>query len=268
MADDARRARPEFLYEPRREIQTYRWILPFAPSGTATWYGAVVNPTTRRYLLFLERVDGLELRHVGAFSIWEQTARWIAQFHRSFSPVDVSRLVERSRVLVYDADFYGRWLDRARQFAARRPAVRRRIDRIGWGYARATSRLADMPRTLIHGEFYPCNVLIRRTGHRVRVCPVDWEMAALGPGLMDLACLTTGWAQREQRALIRAYRAAGPDWTTRSGTIPDDFWLDFHSCRLHLAVRMLGWSDTWAPPPHHAHDWLAEAEWLADKLRR
>jgi thiamine kinase-like enzyme len=26
-----------------------------------------------------------------------------------------------------------------------------------------------------------------------RVCPVDWEMAAVGPGLIDLAALTAGW---------------------------------------------------------------------------
>lgn len=266
MAESARRARPESLYEPRREIQAYRRILPYAPPGTATWYGAVVNPTAQRYRLFLERVEGLELRHVGAFSIWERTVRWIAQFHRSFSPADIAQLAERSRVLLYDEAFYWRWLERARRFAARRPAVRRAVDRIARGYAPVVRQLAGMPRTLIHGEFYPCNILIRRTGHRVRVCPVDWEMAALGPGLIDLASLTTGWGHRERCALIRAYRAAASDGTMRSAPIPHDFWLDFDCCRLHLAVRMLGWSDTWAPPPQHAHDWLAEVEWLADRV--
>jgi len=266
MAEGARRARPGFLYEPRREIQAYRRILPFAPPGTATCYGTVVDSRAQRYVLFLERVDGLELRHVGAFSIWERTARWIAQFHRAFSAADLASLAERSSVLVYDAGFYWRWLDRAQQLAVRRPAVRRRIDRIARGYAPVVRRLDELPRTLIHGEFYPSNVLIRRTGSHVRVCPVDWEMTALGPGLMDLACLTTGWALQEQRALIRAYRAAGPDGTTRSAPIPHDCWLDFFCCRLHLAVRMLGWADEWTPPPHHARDWLAEAEWLADRI--
>src|SRR5262245_38120226 len=57
MAEQARLARPEFLYEPRREIQVYRWILPFAPSGPATWYGAVTNAAIRRYWLLLERVQ-------------------------------------------------------------------------------------------------------------------------------------------------------------------------------------------------------------------
>jgi Ser/Thr protein kinase RdoA (MazF antagonist) len=270
MADSVRRARPEFLYEPRREIQAYRWILPYAPPGTAIWYGAVANPSTRRYRLFLERVEGLELRHVGAFSIWERAARWIARFHRgfrSFPSAGLTQLVESARLLVYDEAFYWRWLERAQQFAAGRPAVRRVIDRIARRYPPIVRRLASLPRTLIHGELYPCNILIRRTGRQVRVCPIDWEMAALGPGLMDLASLTTGWHQRQQRALIRAYRAAAPDAAARSARIPHDFWVDLECCRLHLAVRMLGWSETWAPPPQHARDWLADAASLAERLQ-
>jgi Phosphotransferase enzyme family len=268
MAESARRVRPEFLNEPRREIQVYRWILPHAPPGTATWYGAIANSTIRRYWLFLERVDGLELQHVGAFSIWEATARWIARFHRSFRPTAVAGLVRNSRLLVYDEAFYWLWLERARQFAARRPMVRRLVDRIARRYAPVVERLASMPRTLIHGEFYPCNIMIRRRGHRARVCPVDWEMAAFGPGLIDLASLTTGWSQREQRALIRAYRAALPDGLTSSTRIPDDFSVDFDCCRLHLAVRMLGWSEAWEPPPHHARNWLADAVQIAERLQR
>jgi Phosphotransferase enzyme family len=268
MAESARRVRPEFLNEPRREIQVYRWILPYAPPGTATWYGAIANPTIRRYWLFLERVDGLELQQVGAFSIWEGTARWIARFHRSFPPTAVARLVRNSRLLVYDEAFYWRWLERARQFAARRPMARRLVDRIARRYAPVVKRLASMPRTLIHGEFYPSNIMIRRRGHQARVCPVDWEMAAFGPGLIDLASLTTGWSQRKQRALMRAYRAALPGGLTRPTRIPSDFSVDFDCCRLHLAVRMLGWSEAWEPPPHHAHDWLADAVQIADRLQR
>jgi len=268
MAESARRARPEFLNEPRREIQVYRWILPYAPPGTATWYGAIANPTIRRYWLFLERVDGLELQHVGAFSIWEGTARWIARFHRSFPPTGIARLVRNSRLLVYDEAFYWLWLARARQFAARRPMVRRLVDRIARHYAPVVKRLASMPRTPIHGEFYPCNIMIRRRGHQARVCPVDWETAAFGPGLIDLASLTTGWSQRKQRALMRAYRAALPGGLTRSTRIPNDFSVDFDCCRLHLAVRMLGWSEAWEPPPHHAHNWLADAVQIADRLQR
>ncbi len=268
MAQNARRARPEFLYEPRRELQTYRWILPYAPAGTATWYGAVANSAIRRHWLFLERVRGLELRHIGAVTVWEKAARWIAQFHQSFASAAVARLVHTARLLVYDEAFYGLWLERAQRFAAGRRRVQRTVDKIARGYAAVVERLVNMPRTLIHGEFYPCNILVRGTGPQLRVCPVDWEMAAFAPGLIDLASLTTGWAPAAQRALMRAYCGASETAEPLSASARREFERDLECCRLHLAVRMLGWSEAWRPPPQHAFDWVAAAERSAETLAR
>jgi Phosphotransferase enzyme family len=264
----ARRARPEFLYEPRRELQTYRWILPHAPAGTATWYGAVENSTIRRHWLFLERVPGLELRHVGGLAVWERAARWIADFHQAFRPGGVERLVQTARLLVYDEAFYWLWFERAQRFAAKRPKVRTVLDRIARGYPAVVERLVSMPHTLIHGEYYPCNILVGRVETATRVCPVDWEMAALAPPLIDLASLTTGWARASQRALVRAYRDAVGQDDASCGHRLDDFDRDLECCRLHLAVRMLGWSEAWRPPPQHTFDWLAAAERSAETLAR
>jgi aminoglycoside phosphotransferase (APT) family kinase protein len=275
MDADARRARPAFLSEPRREIQTYRHILPHAPAGTAACYGVVgaAGRTGSRYRLLLERVDGHELRHVGAFSMWKRTAEWIARFHASVPAADVGRLARRAKLLEYDEAFYWRWLERARDFAARsrKPGAaeaRRVLDGIARGYAPVVARLAAMPRTVIHGEFYPCNILIRGRGPHARVCPVDWELAAVGPGLIDLAALMTGWDERSQRALARAYRTMAGAAAPRDGERhPADFQIDLDCCRLHLAVRMLGWSETWTPPAQHARDWLAEAAALTSTRR-
>lgn len=266
MSVSARRVRPAFLYEPRRELQTYRWILPHAPAGTAVWYGAVANPAIHRHWLFLERVPGLELRHVGALGVWETAARWIARFHQTFRSVGVERLVHTAKLLVYDERFYSLWFERAQCFAARRRGAWAALKRIAPAYQAAIERLVRMPRTLIHGEFYPCNILVHRAGRDVRVCPVDWEMAACAPPLMDLASLTTGWARASQRALVRAYAGA-----MRHGGAPwrhmlDELEHNLECCRLHLAVRMLGWSDSWQPPPQHAFDWLAAAERSARRL--
>ena len=267
MDADAKRARPAFLSDPRREIETYRHILPHAPAGTAACYGLAADAagedaSRSRYRLLLERVDGHELRHVGAFSMWKRTAQWIARFHAATPQADLDQLVGRAKLLVYDEAFYWQWLERARDFAARSRGpnaaeARGVLDRIAHGYAQVVTRLAAMPRTVIHGEFYPCNILIRGRGPHARVCPVDWELAAVGPGLIDLAALMTGWDEHAQRALTRAYRP---------GPISADFQTDLDCCRLHLAVRMLGWSEHWTPPPQHARDWLAEAGALATRL--
>ncbi len=267
LPDAARRARPGFLYDARREIEVYRWILPHAPAGTATWYGAFTSSARRRYWLFLERVSGLELRHVGAFSIWERAARWIARFHGSFAPHAIARLLPSSRLLVYDETYYWRWLERARQFMGSRPAMRKVIERIAAGYDPIVRRLLAMPQTLIHGEFYPCNVVVSRAGRQVRVCPVDWEMAAFAPALMDLAAFTTGWNSSAQNRLVRAYHAGTVGGRKKSTSLPESFSSDLDCCRLHLAVRMLGWSKAWRPPPQHAYNWLDEATRIADRLR-
>ena len=61
---------------------------------------------------------------------------------------------------------------------------------------------AARPRTFLHGEFYPSNVLIEDAVEGPRVRPVDWEMAGLGPGLADLAALISGrWEEAEREAL-------------------------------------------------------------------
>src|SRR5262249_45714883 len=52
-------AKPDFLYNPVREIEVYRHILPAQRTITADCYGAVVDPQRGRYWLFLERVAGL-----------------------------------------------------------------------------------------------------------------------------------------------------------------------------------------------------------------
>src|SRR5262245_5895480 len=70
LSEDVRRAKPEFLYDPQREIETYRTVLTTAGLGTAVCYGAVVDPAADRYWLFLERVPGQELYQIGDLAIW------------------------------------------------------------------------------------------------------------------------------------------------------------------------------------------------------
>jgi hypothetical protein len=258
-------AQPDFVRDHRREVDVYRLVLPYAPHGAPIHYGHIVNPAGGA-MIFLERVDGLELRNAATFSKWELAARWIARFHRSFATVDLEALAERSKLLVYDESFYWRWLERAQRFAPD-ASMRRVVDRIARGYGRVVSRLTALPHTVIHGEFYPSNILVRRTDDDERVSPIDWEMTALGPGLIDLAALATGWSNRAQRALMRAYREATSDGLSTRRRLPSGFSSDVDSCRLHLAIRMIGWSASWRAPAHHARDWLTEAEVLADRLR-
>ena len=107
------------------------------------------------------------------------------------------------------------------------------------------------------------NVLVDPRDPGWRVCPVDWETAGHGPGLIDLAALAAGnWTDEQRSALVRAYQAALGEAALPETTLATA--LD--CCRLHLAVQWLGWSADWAPPREHAQDWLGEAMAAATRL--
>ena len=234
---EARRTRPAFLYNPRREIDVYRDVLSRAHLDTPTFYGAVIDPRreSERHWLFVEYVRGVPLWQC-ELHMWPAAARWLKTLHaQRFENLPPS-------LLRHDAAYYARWIERA----ARLRSELRPIER---NYGRVIDRLVAMPPTFIHGEFYPSNVLVQE-GRRIR--PVDWETAAVGPALIDLAALSGGDVDDPLRDQLAGEYGADRD--------------DLDFCRLHLAVQWLGWSDNWRPPEEHAHDWLAEAITLAGKL--
>lgn len=249
LSEHARGAKPDFLYDPLREIEAYESILADTGLGTAVCHGTVVDPERGRFWLFLERVPGVELYQVGELETWRRAARWLALLH------DRCRGAQGASLLRYDGDFYRLWLARARGFAQGAD-----LDRLAPRYDEVVERLAELPVTFIHGEFYASNVLV----DGARVCPVDWEMAALGPGLVDLAALAAGgWSEKERIDLAHAYRDASPAYSDYPS---EEFLAEFDCCRLHLALQWLGWSADWTPPREHVHDWLSEALELAERL--
>jgi hypothetical protein len=252
--ENGRAAKPPFLYDPRREIDMYRTVLRKVRLGTATCYGTIVDATAGRFWLFLENVPGVELFRIGEWETWREVARWLAGFHAHFARPTGGLNVNLAR---YDADYYRMWMQRARVF---RPEVRY----LARAHDRAIERLLALPVTIIHGDFYASNVLVEQAAGGRRVCPVDWEMAALAPGLLDLAALTAGqWTTEEKETLALTYRASIPGTAQEK---PDAFLEALDYCMLHQAVQWLGWLADWSPPAEQAQDWLGEAFHLAEKL--
>jgi len=262
---EAQRVKPISLYDPVREIEIYRQVLATADLGTAVCYGAVVNPAEDHYWLFLEKVAGRELYQIGKLNIWQQAADWLAALHTRLAD-RAQRLAQQARLVVFDGDFYRLWPQRALAFVRSTGEARRGLERLTEQYDRVVERLLALPKTVIHGEFYAANVLVAEAATGLRVCPVDWEMAAYGPGLIDLAALTSGkWADDQKAALARAYHAA----VEAAGAQPlawDSFLEALAYCRLHVALQWLGWAPDWSPPPEQTQDWLGEALRLAEQL--
>ena len=96
----------------------------------------------------------------------------------------------------------------------------------------------------------PSNVLVEvPTG---RVCPVDWEMAGIGPLLLDLAALTSAsWSPRERREIAAAYwrrtrtrrasTSSSRSSTSAGSRSPSSGSDGRGGGRLRWSTRMTGW---------------------------
>ena len=258
---DAGRTKPRFLYEPRRCLETYRRVLAERGVG-ARCHGTFADARTGRYWVLIEKVTGVELWQIGDVATWESVARWLAGFHLSFAEEGERVLQRNPYLLTYGPDYLRLWPGRALDAVSGED--RRRLQGMVAGYDQVVERLAGVPRSFVHGELYPSNVLVDATEDGVAVWPIDWEMAGVGSPLLDLAALTAGWDGEEQARLVGAYLdELGPaPWLGQAGEVGS--LLD--CCRLHYALQWLGWSGDWTPPPEHARDWVSEALRLGEKL--
>jgi hypothetical protein len=273
MPESVQRVKPRFLYDPLREIETYRQILGPNQIDAPICYGAVVDPDIGRYWLFLERATETELHNMGTLDSWLQVARWLARVH-DLLRVPAARLEWRQagHLLCYDGEFLRLWMNRALEYRGR-PGVcsaedRQKLEWLALKHSRAVDQLVAMPPAFLHGEFYASNILVWELAEGLRVRPVDWEMAAVGPGLLDVAALAAGnWTEDQKDAIALAYREAlnpHDDWPPA----PDQFLNAFRLCRLHVAIQWLGWASEWKPPADFTQDWMGEALRLAQGLER
>lgn len=258
MVGESRDIKHQFFYHPEREIAVYKSILSNGDLNTAKYYGSVVDKSTDRYWLFIENVPGLEMYQVGEFETWRQVARWLATLHAIFADRAAELLVS-APLLRYDHAYFQLWPQRAMAYSQHRsPGIRARLEKALSRYDGVIERLLHLPITLLHGDFYASNILAQPLEDGTRICPVDWDMAALGPGFIDLAALISGqWREAERDGLIKAYLGRDPTEETRT---------DIACCQLHLAIQWLGWSPNWNPPQEHRQDWVSQAAELAECL--
>ncbi len=258
------RARPDFLYCAEREIGVYSEFLSNVMLDTAQLYATAVDYDLGRFWLFIEKVAGRELYQFGELEIWQAAARWLARFQREcanfsldynalkplvWDGVNFTRLFEIAQVQLADGESFGSGaLERFRPVA---DTFRAAID-----------TLVASSQTLVHGEFYASNILVRdRSGN---ICPIDWETAGWGSRLIDLAALISGnWNETQRAAIIDAYWSALSDSQKFDWTSPDAFQKELIASRLLLAMQMLCRPSDWSPPDAHRQNWLVDAEHMA-----
>ncbi len=229
------------------------------------------TPRSDRYWLFIENVVGDALWQVGEFDVWEEAARWLARMHGDAGPAR-GRAAGRCCATTATCSASGSTA-RAGSPTIRAvpgaPTSRQRVRDAGRALRRRR-RAAGRARADLH----PRRVLSLQRARAAAVagrlvsCPIDWEIAAVGPGLLDLAALSVGKWTDAERAAWRSPTGRLPRRSPRPPricrTTSSSAALD--CCRLHLAVQWLGWEPRWEPPAEHRHDWLGEALTLAERL--
>jgi aminoglycoside phosphotransferase (APT) family kinase protein len=206
----SRRPRPAAARRRERELAVYRRLIGDAELGTARYCGAVWDDGAPLHWLLLELVSGTPLRHM-ELRFWIDAARWLARlqgrFARSPLPDDVAPLLER-----HDARFLAAEAERARRSVSRYPTVpRRRLERILARYEGSIGPLAGERQVLVHGHYEAANIVVAAGAGAIRICPVDWELAALGSRFFDLASLCDGFRPPALHRIWDAYAEAAAD---------------------------------------------------------
>ncbi len=158
-----------------------------------------------------------------------EAARWIGRFHA----LNEARLGKTPIpfLTTYESYYYRGWARRTSRFA---DDWHRRFSWLASLCKRVESALAllaELPRTIIHGEYYPHNILFQRGVVR----PVDWETAAIAPGEIDLATLTDGWPRKSTSELEAEYQRAR--WPNGA---PPHFSRALDLARIYVQLRWLG----------------------------
>jgi len=103
--------------------------------------------------------------------------------------------------------------------------------------------LLELPRTLIHNDFSPRNVALRRTGGAPILCAFDWELAALGLPQHDLAeflCFVAdeGMSAREVDGHVEDHRRS-LERAAGTSIDPDAWRRGFVLSLQHLLINRL-----------------------------
>lgn len=181
--------------------------------------------------------------------------RWLGEFHRAGE-----KLIDGGgpkSINALDARYFRSWSERTRAFTPSPHTSKPWLTSVCAAFEDLTPSLATGPLTVVHGEFYPANILLAHG----RVLPVDWQSAAIGPGEIDIASLIEGWGNGAiVAACLRTYeRSRWPHGT------PAGFRRRLALARVYWPLRWLGDDRAWSLDPRRAHyfDELKEAARIA-----
>jgi hypothetical protein len=186
-----------------RERLVYQRLLVNADLGTPRFYGWLDDEETGRGTLLLEHVKGMRLEKCDPRH-WPLAAAWLARMHAYIKshpdlPAGAGSLVR------HDEQFFWSQAERTAQSLREHDAAwARRFEGLLGNYHRCVNIMVDQEPTLVHGSYRQKDILLDLD--EPRICPIDWERAAIGSRFFDLAHLSEGMSLLELEQFTQAYR--------------------------------------------------------------
>jgi len=229
-AKDTMQARRE------REVIVYRDVLAGANLDTPKYYASVWDESQGRFWLLLEYVEGLPMSHL-EFDDWVPPAGWLGRMYGYFSQCP-EKWQKCDALVQHDAAFFATIAQDALHTVSEFSSdLGNRLAPIVGRYDKAVAVMTAQPKTLVHGTYRPPQIIIDKTRQPARICPVDFEKAAVGASLYDLTFIADGFDPVRLYRLFDAYRTEAE----RAGVnVPDNAEMThIVDCfRLH---RIMNW---------------------------
>jgi thiamine kinase-like enzyme len=240
-----------------REIRIYEELLRDKHLPVVKYYGSRWNRTTERRELFLEYVDAWNLKYHG-IEHWLTAAQRLAHLHAYFAS-QAERLLACEYLLRFDAIYFCEWAHRALSAVVQQSEeLAATLEPVVNNYDRVAEVLMQQPVTLVHNDLSPRNVIADRSSSPARICFIDWEMAGIGSGLLDLVHLKYGLERADDQRMRSAYarELAG---TALLPSKSEDLDRLFAACEVHKIIYRLARSKTWNLPIERVAGWVADA---------
>lgn len=211
-------------------------------NGIPHYYGAYRDPQGGETWLLTEYLrDTTPVTWVYEPRSHEAAASWLGTLHAISERS--AEIKDAGVVRSYDFEYYNGWAIRTAEFASHGRLSYPWLAAVCENFEGVIPVLLNEEKTLIHGEFYGKNILVRNE----EIFAVDWESAAIGAGEIDLAALTDNWPKEWRAKAESAYTRAR--WPADR---PDDFERRLDVARLYLVLRWLGDRPEWTLHPEAA----------------
>ncbi|TMI41289.1 hypothetical protein E6H21_03235 [Candidatus Bathyarchaeota archaeon] len=211
------------------EAAVYRKVLAPLHISAPGFYGAYREKRSGQTWLLIEYLEGASQDVSKTNEAVIHAARWIGRFHAA----NEKRLSTTGLGFLrrYDASYYAGWARRTNQLFGNRRSELPWLPRLCSRFEELIPDLLRARKTVIHGEYYPSNIVYRAGTSR----PADWQSAAVAVGQIDLAALTQNWPRQMVGRMVKEYKQTR--WPKGE---PDNFdWL-FRIANVYMVLRWLG----------------------------